>query len=153
MAQKTAEKATAKTPAPDPTFKYRRKIGEDEKTYELFMSFALLNRLTRACPDEQEASRIAFNGELQDKLLAILLAPENEEGLSFPEDFTMEKDTKGINPDVIQDMLMWAVSHITHFFTGLVSKNLVHIQATKETSDQMASQAEVLTASLTGSKS
>lgn len=109
---------------PNTLFKYEKQVG-DEKSEEkqIFMSYALLNRLTRACPNIEQLAGISGYPEVQDNIIANLLAPVKN-GKPSLKDFDMETDTAGIDPEVIQDMLLWGVAHITSFFIGLANKNL-----------------------------
>lgn len=139
---KTIKKNEEKRKPPEPKFVYT----QSGKPKEIFMSYALLNRITRVCPGEEEASRISYNGPLQDAIMAVLLKPKDQE-------FDLERDTDGIDAETIQDMLIWAVKHITHFFTGLIRKNLAHAQETMEESQELQNQAESLKGSTIGSQS
>lgn len=126
--------------APDNNLTY--KSGTENK--KLFMSYGMLNRLTRACPDIEKLLAISAFPEVQEAILRTLLAPEDEDGRPDPENFDMDRDTSGITAEVIQDIIMWAVGHMSHFFIGLADKNLSHALLSRKALNQIQKRAESL---------
>jgi hypothetical protein len=136
-------------PKLDPKFTYR--VGDQEKS--IFMSYALLNRLTGVCPDVQQLVAINFFPDVQEKMLAQLLAPIGEvtddQGETYtrpcPERFRMDEHTQGLELSIIQDMIIWAVGHMTDFLLGLTEKNLEPAVQTNERLKELAKRSELIT--------
>lgn len=135
-----ATKTEKSEEAPDARFIYKK---EGDGEYILFMSYALLNRLTRLCENIEKLLAISAHPELQEGIIAQLLAP-TVDGKQLAQDFDLDRDTKGISPETIQEILMWAVGHMSHFFTGLMRKNLSHAKMTRKTLQLIEAQAQAL---------
>lgn len=126
-------------PQPDVNFTYKVK----GKEHTLFMSYALLNRLARLEPDIDKLMRIIAAPALQDEIIMVLLAPRAG-GKPDIENFDLERDTADISYEDIEKMLMWAVGHISHFFIGLMNRNLEHAGVTRKTIELIQKKTEIL---------
>lgn len=145
MAQKTKE--SSKIEAPNATFTYKK--GEDELS--IFMSYGLLNRLTKVGENLERVMTISSDPELQDKCLALLLSPRKD-GKPDPENFDIDRDTEGLDLETIQNLIIWAGEHVTSFFIGLGEKNMENAMKTQHVIEGMQEKANNLTASLIGSQ-
>lgn len=151
ISKSTAKRLAKTTEKAKPPSKFEYTVGDQQKS--LFMSYALLNRLTKVCPDVQQLVMINFYPEVQEKMLAQMLAPvlevTDENGETYtrpaPEKFRIDEHTEGLELNVIQDMIIWAVGHMSDFLLGLTDKNMEPAVQTNERLKELAEKSNAIT--------
>lgn len=83
------------------------KIGEDEKSF--FMSYALLNRLTKLVGAQDDVAGMFLSPDLQTSLLSIIFA-----GKGDPD--KLDLDEIELTKEVANTLVEWAGGHILDFF-------------------------------------
>lgn len=94
------------------------KLGEEER--EIFMSFGLLNDLTRLVTDPSEVPRMLLDPELRDAVLKELLAERKKSGKVL-KDLPDVEDIDA-DPGEIEKLLDWTMEHVMAFFVRSLQK-------------------------------
>ena len=113
-------------------------IGEEER--ELFMSYALLNRLARLVGNKSsDVSAIFVEPEIQSDILVMVLAPRKKGKV----DPNFDMDEVPLDTETAGQILEWVGGHVMDFFLKGLERTLALGQATAE-------RAKGLTSSLPG---
>ena len=113
-------------------------IGEEER--ELFMSYALLNRLARYIGNEHaDVTSIFINPEAQHQVLVEILAPRKNGKIAQGFDLENIELTREVADEIIE----WAGAHVMDFFLRGLEKTAALGQANQK-------RALSLTSSLSG---
>lgn len=116
------------------------KINDEER--ELFMSFGLLNELTKIVVDPSRVGAVNLDPELRESFLTALFAKRKKSG-KVEED--IDYDDIDISVEDVESALSWAQEHVLSFFV----RSFRNIQTvTEKYSEEVTS----LTSSLAGSK-
>ena len=90
--------------------------GEDR---EIFMSFGLLNELTKRIGDPSRVSAVAVDPELRDTVLEALLATRSESGkVKSP----VKLEDVAITIDDVENLIEWSTEHALGFFIRALKK-------------------------------
>lgn len=118
-------------------------IKQNDEDRELFMSFGLLNELTRIIGDPSRVTQVALDPALRDEFLTALFAKRKKSGKI---EEAADIEDLDISYEDVEKALTWAQEHVMSFFV----RSFRQIKAVTEKHE-----AEVtsLTSSLGGSKS
>lgn len=118
-------------------------IKQNDEDRELFMSFGLLNELTRIIGDPGRVPQVALEPDLRDEFLTALFAKRKKSGKI---EEAADIDDLDVSYEDVEKALTWAQEHVMSFFV----RSFRQIKAVTEKHE-----AEVtsLTSSLAGSKS
>jgi hypothetical protein len=94
-------------------------ITRDGKTFELFMSFGILNELLPVVGDINRLAQIAIDTQLRKEVLSILFSDRDENGVVTK---PLNMFTLRVTPDDIQIVCGWVASHCLDFFLGAIEK-------------------------------
>jgi hypothetical protein len=94
-------------------------VKNGEKDQVLFMSFGLLNRLTRRMGDIDQLPRLAMDTELQEAIIIEVFTTRDEKGNPT---YTPTLDEIQVGLDDIDLVLDFVGDHIANFFMGAAEK-------------------------------
>jgi hypothetical protein len=83
------------------------------RTKEVFMSFGLLNEISRAVGDVEQIGMISVDPDMRETVLKILLSERDEEG-NIVKNFNMI--TAKITMDEVNRLIEWVADNVFDFF-------------------------------------
>lgn len=113
------------------------------KERELFMSFGLLNNLTRIVDDPTRVPAIRTDSELRDAVLSAALAERKTSGKIEKE---VDIDDIDITIDDVERTLDWVMEHVMGFFVRALKKVVEVTEANKADMEALASSVNGLKA-------
>jgi hypothetical protein len=113
------------------------------KERELFMSFGLLNSLTRIVDDPSRVPAIRTDHELRDTVLAAALAERKPSGKIQKE---IDLDDADITIEDVERTLDWVMEHVMSFFVRALKKVVAVTEANKADMEALASSVNGLKA-------
>ena len=127
----------------DKTLSDRFPITINEEARELFMSFGLLDELTRVVGDPARIGTVTLDPEFRQEFLTKLFAKRKKSGkIEEQTDF----DDLDVAVEELEAALVWAQEHVLSFFV----RSFRNIQ---KVTDHYGTEITNLTSSLAGSKS
>jgi hypothetical protein len=87
---------------------------------DIFMSFGLLNDLTKLVSDPSEVPRILLDPDLRDAVLKELLAERKRSGKILKE--LPDVEDIDASPEDIEKLLDWTMEHVISFFVRSLKK-------------------------------
>lgn len=94
-------------------------VKVDNEDKDIFMSFGLLNELTKIINDPAGVSALAANHELRDEVLNSLLAVRKRSGKIQSK---VDIDDVDISVEDVEMLLAWASEHVLGFFLRSLQK-------------------------------
>lgn len=88
------------------------KLGDE--THEVFMSYGLLNELTKIVGSPESVVQAHFDEVLRTKLLTALFTKRKKSGK--PEGDSVDVSDLEISIEDVDAILTWALMHVTDFF-------------------------------------
>jgi hypothetical protein len=113
------------------------------KERELFMSFGLLNSLTRIVDDPSRVPAVRTDPELRDAALAAALAERKPSGKIEKE---VDIDDIDITIEDVERTLDWVMEHVMSFFVRALKKVVAVTEANKADMEALASSVNGLKA-------
>lgn len=112
-------------------------VTVDEKPFEVFMSFALLNQLAGMVGDPENITLIHVNSDLRVAVLNAMLAKRTEKGKLLE---TADVEEMNISYEDINKLLTFAAEHVVNFtVAALTAAKMVQVKAQAKASPLMAS--------------
>ena len=94
-------------------------VKVDEEDREIFMSFGLLNELTKIIKDPTRVSSVAVDFELREEVLTSLLAVRKKSGKISEK---VNLDDADISVEDVERLIEWSSEHVLSFFVRSLKK-------------------------------
>lgn len=120
---------------------YRLEIVQDGQAREIFMSFGLLDEITRLMGDPATAASVYFNPELREEVLLTALHERSKTGKVVKESLPL--DELDIPIDHMETLLAWEVEHSIAFF----ARSMERVVKSKQTLEKLTQDASSLNGS------
>lgn len=118
-------------------------IKQNDEDRELFMSFGLLNELTRIIGTPDRVPQVALDPNLRDEFLTALFAKRKKSGKI---EEAADIEDLDVSYEDVELVLRWAQEHVMSFFVR-------SFRQIKAVTDKHEAEVMNLTSSLVGSKS
>jgi hypothetical protein len=99
-------------------------VTRAEGPKELFMSFALLNRLTLLIGGSERLPMLGSDPEMQEAVLCEVFSQRDKKG-AFVQEVTSLEELSDLSLDDVENVFSWVGAHISDFFVRRVERTMV----------------------------
>lgn len=98
---------------------HRMTVTNGDKPHEIFMSFGLLNRITRYLGDIDQLPQLAVSPELQEAVLVEIFTERDKQGVALK---VPTLDEIEVSLEEVESILDFVGEHIANFFMQTAEK-------------------------------